>query len=587
MSKKTATLCLGLLLAGTLLALEPPERGEMERYRADGTLPRRQLAARLLGNHRLSPRLVDRLRAGWGGRISAASGLDLAGRNAPPSAWSYRALPARGTVRVLALLVAFAGTPPVNSAELIHAKLFGAGVAGEAPYESLRNFYRRSSYGQLEIQGDTLGWYTTPYPREAVAKTTAGREALILEALHHYQAGGHDFRPYDNDGDGYVDYLIVIWSGEHEGWADFWWGYQTSFSSQADAAFSGKRLYTYSWMWESSRPAQRAPFHAGTVVHETGHALGLPDYYDYDEDVGPDGGVGGLDMMDASRGDHNGFSKFMLDWIQPAVVSAGSRDLRLRPSSGGPDAALLMPGAGGGPFGEFFLIENRDRSGNDAALSGSGLLIWHVDSRLYSFTWQGQSYDDFLYDNSYTDHKLLRLMEADGQENIETGTGNADSGDYYTSGMTFSAVSRPSSDSYDFQPRSNSQATTVAVDRLAGSGGDLVCRASAQHVMSVSLEARRGVQRSWLNLKAYAALSLRLRPDDAGYPLAATTLAVYRLDPGRFAMTLVAQEPGSSLADGGLTLYDRALDLQGEYEYQVLVLDGGGAIVGVSSRVRL
>ena len=65
------------------------------------------------------------------------------------------------------------------------------------------------------------------------------------------------------------------------------------------------------------------------------------------------------------------------------------------------------------------MVQNRTRPGNDADLPADGLLIWHVDARLT------RSGSDFLYDNSYTAHKLLRLMEADGLEEIERDSADA------------------------------------------------------------------------------------------------------------------------------------------------------------------
>ncbi len=70
---------------------------------------------------------------------------------------------------------------------------------------------------------------------------------------------------------------------------------------------------------------------------------------------------------------------------------------------------MVMPEAlQGNQFGEFFMIQNRYRTGNDTPYPSNGLLIWHVDARL------DPSGTNFLYNNSYTEHKLLRLMEADG-----------------------------------------------------------------------------------------------------------------------------------------------------------------------------
>lgn len=434
----------GLFLSGLgwlispLLALEPPTPEEVSRYQAEGSMARHLAAARALGNDRIEPWLAARVSARL--RALASPGHDPYGgispRILPPA---QESMPTHGVVRVLAVLIAFPEYPPFNTAGLIEGRLFGNGP-GTYPYESVRNYYRRSSYNQLEIQGQALGWYTTAYPRSAVTQTTAGRENLIKEALLAYDAQGVDFAPYDNDGDGAIDYLIVIWTGPHQEWADFWWGYKTNF---ADSGFTldGKRLDAYSWQWESRN--YPAAFTTNTVIHETGHALGLPDYYDYDASIGPPGGVGGLDQMDNANGDHNCFSKFMLDWLTPAFFSATNQRLTLRPAGSFPDAILVMPEVEPGTtFAEYFMIQNRWRAGNDVPYPNDGLLIWHVDARLDDWG------NTFQYNNSYTDHKLLRLMEADGREDIEA-RWPADAGDYYTPGHFFGPYNHPSSDRYD------------------------------------------------------------------------------------------------------------------------------------------
>ncbi len=96
------------------------------------------------------------------------------------------------------------------------------------------------------------------------------------------------------------------------------------------------------------------------------------------------------------------------------------------------------------PFAEYYLVQHRRRQGNDVELPNDGLLIWHVDARL-------DAGGNFLYDNSYTEHKLIRLMEADGLEEIDLG-GRADAGDFYTPGDLFDTDTTPASLRYDGVP---------------------------------------------------------------------------------------------------------------------------------------
>jgi M6 family metalloprotease-like protein len=440
-----ATLLISAVVAwaGAAGALEPPTREQLERYRRDGSLVSRSAAAKDIGNHRMAPHLAVR----------------LAGAKVTANGWG---LPAEGTPKVLALLIAFSDYPGWSDPSTVDAKLFGDGDPMFFPYESLRNFYRRSSYNLLDIGGSTLGWYTAPYPRSEVEQTTAGREALIREAILSFDAAGHDFSQYDNDGDGAIDYFVVVWTGPHQDWAEFWWGYQTSFQ---DGSFrvDNTRLRVYSWQWENYE--WPGPFDPSVVIHETGHALGLPDYYDYDDSIGPRGGVGGLDQMDSNWGDHNCFSKYVLGWLTPQAANQGTVQFLLSPTGEAPEAALLMNGnLRTDPYGEHFMVQFRRRRANDVGYPADGLLIWHVDARTGP---DGR----FLYDNSYTEHKLLRLMEADGLEEIEQ-NGSADAGDYYTPGGALGPETHPSSDRYD------GASTNLLVDGIAAAGDEMAFVAS-------------------------------------------------------------------------------------------------------------
>jgi M6 family metalloprotease-like protein len=439
-------------LATPVMALEPPTPDQVRQYKEDGSWQQRLEDAYAIGNHKMDPELAARADYKLRNLYYQSTGMDTREVEqllTPPPAW--QGMPSTGDVKMFILLIEFNDAAHISTADdqaAMFTKVFGPEntASSSYPLESLTAYYDRASYGLLNIQGATLGWYNPGTDRSAVPETTAGRETLIKNAINSFDAAGHDFSQYDNDGDGDIDYFAVIWTGAHGAWASFWWGYQTSFTDNSYTV-DGKKLSKYSWQWESyDYPA--GSFSPKVLIHETGHALGLPDYYDYDPNTGPDGGVGGLDMMAGNYGDHNSFSKFVLDWLTPTVISAtGSYPGQtLRPLASFHDSLLVMPGAATTPFQEFFLVEHRKREKNDTPYPTDGLLIWHVDAQLDA------SGSNYLYDNSYTDHKLLRLMEADGLEQIETLSASADAGDFYTIGDSFTPFTTPDSTAYSNTP---------------------------------------------------------------------------------------------------------------------------------------
>ncbi|MCK5878521.1 MAG: M6 family metalloprotease domain-containing protein [Holophagae bacterium] len=434
-----------------VLALEPPTQEQVAAYKADGSWPARTAMAKSYGNHKLSKETIARVRQKL--RMIAAQAAEKVSKETasktPPTGWQN--MPTTGTVRIPVFLIAFSDYPAYNDAADVENKIFDNGDPDAFPYESLHSYYDRSSYNQLDIQGDVYGWYTTTYPRSDVGTDRVGREALIREVVEHYDTEGGDFSVYDNDGNGTIDYFAIIWTGPHGEWAEFWWGYQTHFYDNTFVV-DGVILDAYSWQWETYNYPQtydagiepsEVAFSPKTLIHETGHALGLPDYYDYDDSVGPVGGIGGLDIMAGSWGDHNCFSKFVLDWITPEVIAKGQKVMTFQSAATTGEALIIMPDiAGNTPFDEFFMVQNRYREANDTLYPTDGLLIWHVNAELDSAGY------DYVYDNSYSEHKLLRLMEADGLEEIEQDLW-ADAGDFYKSGDVFSPISNPNSNCYD------------------------------------------------------------------------------------------------------------------------------------------
>ena len=86
---------------------------------------------------------------------------------------------------------------------------------------------------------------------------------------------------------------------------------------------------------------------------------------------------------------------------------------------------------------EYFLIENRQLTGFDGALPGAGLIVWHVD--------------DSVDSNSNENHPLVKIMQADGLQDLEKKKNFGDARDPFpgsTRKVTFNATSNPNSKSY-------------------------------------------------------------------------------------------------------------------------------------------
>jgi M6 family metalloprotease-like protein len=476
----------------TARATQPPEPGMLERMRTAGTLDAALARAAELGNfepklpnhgsqyRELAPQeLADQIMShlGWSLKPQSKAGNKITSSALSPAELDLNAdqlvderdilalgfprpkvqasLPSLGAVNVLCLYIDFPDYPLWFGTDELDYRWFGEGDTN-IEYRSLHWFYDQSSYGGLSVNGTLYHHqasharsYYHPDDNNNYGYEETRRMELLTEAVNALDQAGQDFTVFDNDGDGAVDYYAVVWTGPHGDWLSYWWPQCfPTYTLQIEpdgVSFVGATL---SWQWEqrygfSASPPNTPYYSPAMPIHETGHALGLPDLYDYDEDQGPDGGVGHMDMMDGNWGDHNCFTKYILDWLAPVVAYSNLNDQVLRKSENYADAVIFMPGFDPvTPWSEYFMAQYRSKDGVDVDLPASGMLLWHVDS---SVTNQG----GYAYNNSFTAHKLLRLMEADGLEQIEHPfNGMADAGDFYQTGSTLSPTSAPNSNRY-------------------------------------------------------------------------------------------------------------------------------------------
>ena len=173
------------------------------------------------------------------------------------------------------------------------------------------------------------------------------------------------------------------------------------------------------------------------------------------------------------------FRSTLLGWIDPPVIREGAHDIYLGPSSEFPDAVIVMPQGSDGSYSEFFMVQTRNPArGNDNCSvswwnwqgtpewTSPGLALWHIDASL-------NEGGDFRYDNSFSPHKMVRLMEADGLEELEQScdTRNIwDPADLYYPGQLFGSDTIPNSSAYD------GSITGIRIDQITQQGSGMRMR---------------------------------------------------------------------------------------------------------------
>jgi immune inhibitor A len=361
--------------------------------------------------------------------------------------------------RTLAILVQFSDKPAQVNATFFDNLLFGTGAA------TVRGYYREVSYGLLDIVTvnlpSSLGWVTAPqtysyyvngqsclgsYPRNC-QRLTEDLVTLVNPVV--------DFSRYDNNGDGYVDTVFVIHSGtgaEASGgsgniiWSHSWWTY---YEPYVDGVYVGSYT-TEPEFWFSPGDMTH-----GVYVHELAHAFGLPDLYDIDYSSE---GVGDWSLM--SGGSWNGYlgnspahpdawSRVYLGFNPVVDISAYHGMISVPNVEQNRDNAIYRFNSG--KANEYWLLENRQKIGSDAALPGSGLLIWHVDDNLPgSNKYECRQVNNYLCATA-TQHFRVALEQADGALHLEYGMNQGDAGDPFpgSAGKTaFTFTSTPNSTSY-------------------------------------------------------------------------------------------------------------------------------------------
>ena len=345
--------------------------------------------------------------------------------------------PSLGNVNIVVVPVQFKDLKPFNKSgmDALEATFNGTNSDNTNSYwESVKSFYYKSSYGKLNLNFDIADPYIpTNYTARDFLRSyddQGGEVDKLISNITTYSSNltldgkvlDLSNKKYDSDGDQYVDGVWFIYNqfGANQVDAESFWAYTTNYLGEDNKYISKYANCAISFLYDGDKINGQD---AHTIIHETGHMLGLDDYYSYDLNSGRQfGHVGGLDMMDVNIGDHDAFSKFSLGWIKPTVLLSKETELTLKPFESSGEAVIIPSNYyNNSAFSEYLVLIYYTPTGLNELdsstkyqgyyplnYSTSGILAFHVDARLIKTTIKivgatyMTSYDSYLSVDSKT-----------------------------------------------------------------------------------------------------------------------------------------------------------------------------------------
>lgn len=342
------------------------------------------------------------------------------------------------------------------------------GTEEETGWESVKTYYYKSSYGKLNL--DITVWDEWFYDSSITASylqnlyddyynnngSTDPNELLITKILDKYNSS-INYADYDSNGDEFIDSIWIIYDEpvNFESDDSMYWAYTSWDYVNPSKARDGVYPFYYAWAGvdfmypeknEASYNVDSINLDAHTYIHETGHLLGLDDYYDYNSTLGPDRGLYTADMMDANIGDHCPISKLLLDWVDPYVATtSGQITLSSFTTSG--DCIIVADHSLNSIYDTYYMIEfytNDGLNANDEPIyNGKGIRITLVHAELNivngEVDFNGGQYDTcFKYDNSDTQTPFVEMLSNSSFGSDEYGK-YATSSNLFTQGQTFTS----------------------------------------------------------------------------------------------------------------------------------------------------
>lgn len=313
-----------------------------------------------------------------------------------------------GEKRGLIILVEFPKRTPTNTPAVQfkteNARDFYDRVANEENFshsigftESLYDYFLAQSSGQFKFKFDVVGPYKLGnaynyYGENSGSMKDAHLGKFVYDACRKADADV-DFSKYDWDGDGKVDQIFILYAGQGENVntenTGLIWPQEGSLNSvgsdQAPFTMDGVTIDTYACSCELGTDSVVDGI--GTMCHEFSHCFGLPDMYDRGSSFTQRElkyGTYVWDLMNNGNYLNGGYTpagytayeRMFAGWKQPIVLDKDVDIENMKPLSEDGETYIIY---NDNYKDEYFLLENRQQTGCDASLYGSGLMITHVD----------------------------------------------------------------------------------------------------------------------------------------------------------------------------------------------------------------
>ena len=352
---------------------------------------------------------------------------------------------------------------------------------------SVRDYYKEISNETINIDGgleSVVDWSTVENSYSYYVDGEQGSgfgvngishsaAALVVELAMKIDSE-YNFKDYDGNNDGDLDCVILIVEGSGNGDNDQFWPHASFIHSgingiaaiNQDAPVNSDGYFSLDGVAIKKYIVVTEQFHMnsfelnindiypiGTLAHEIGHIIGLPDLYDTSEKSAS--GIGEWGLMGSGNWNRQTSPAYMSAWsrrkigiIQPLIIEGVDSldEILLNPYDNLDLSSIILPLDSNMPQ-EYLLLENRQKKGSDQYLEGSGLLIWHIDETIT------EMYPALNSVNVNPDHYGVNLLQADGLGELYTESGSADDGDIFPGSLGVKSISTltvPNTKSYSY-----------------------------------------------------------------------------------------------------------------------------------------